>query len=135
MADGELNDSRPLSPHIWSWKWHITMLTSILHRVTGVGLYIGSFLLVGWLLALAMGEEAYNGYSAFVGSPLGLLILFGFTLAAMYHLANGLRHLFWDAGTGYKPEVANTTGMLTIAFAIVATIGIWAYILTSVVEF
>ncbi|MAF58278.1 succinate dehydrogenase, cytochrome b556 subunit [Ponticaulis sp.] len=123
------NDTRPLSPHIMNWKWHITMASSIFHRASGVALYIGSFLIVGWLVAITMGEAAYNGYAGFLGSPIGLILLFAFTAAVMYHLANGIRHLFWDAGTGYKPGTANLTAWLVILFAAVSSVAIWAYIL------
>lgn len=125
----EWNDPRPMSPHILEWKWHVTMLTSILHRMTGVGLYLGAFVMVGWLLSVALGAEAYDCYAGLIGSPLGLIVLALFTLAAMYHLANGVRHLFWDAGTGYEVGTANASGVFTILFALVATGGIWAYIL------
>tara|TARA_B100000749_G_C18182905_1_gene364618 strand:- start:24 stop:371 length:348 start_codon:yes stop_codon:yes gene_type:complete len=114
-----------------NWKWHITMATSILHRATGIALYVGAFALVGWLLAIASGPEAYAGYSAVMGSPLGLLILFGFTVAIFYHLANGIRHLFWDAGTGYKPETATMTAWVTIIVGIVGAVALWAIILAA----
>lgn len=112
-----------------TWKWHITMATSILHRASGMALYLGAILLTGWLLSIAMGEESYNQFAGLMGSPIGLFILFGFTAAVMYHLANGIRHLFWDAGTGYQPGVANLTAWATIIFAAVSSVGIWAYIL------
>ena len=129
MAGSEWNDPRPMSPHIWSWKWHVTMLTSILHRVTGVGNYLGAFVIVGWLLAVALGPEAYESYAGFLGSPIGLIILFGFTVSICYHLCNGIRHLFWDAGTGYDPAVANTTAVIVIAAGVILAVAIWAFIL------
>ena len=133
MAESNLNDSRPLSPHIMNWKWHVTMATSILHRATGVALYLGSFLIVGWLLAIAMSSpsnpDAYNAYAGLLGSIFGQLILFGFTVAIMYHLANGIRHLFWDAGKGYAPATASLTGWITIIFGLLGAVGVWALIL------
>ena len=129
------NDTRPLSPHIMNWKWHVTMATSIFHRASGIALYLGTFVIVGWLIAITMGESAYETYAGIIGSPIGLLVQIGFTAAVMYHLANGIRHLFWDAGKGYAPGFANVTAWLTIIFAAVATAVVWAYILTSVVEF
>ena len=105
------------------------MLTSILHRVTGVGNYLGAFVIVGWLLAVALGPEAYESYAGFLGSPIGLIILFGFTVSICYHLCNGIRHLFWDAGTGYDPAVANTTAVIVIAAGVILAVAIWAFIL------
>ena len=111
------------------------MATSILHRATGVALYAGAFLLVGWLLAIAMSSpsdtSAYDAYAGLLGSPLGMVVMFGFTVAVMYHLSNGIRHLFWDAGKGYDPKTANLTGWATIVFGIVGAVAIWAFILTT----
>lgn len=135
MADGEWNDPRPLSPHIMNWKWHITMATSILHRATGISLYIGAIVLVGWLLALAMSSPAnpdpYNFYAGLLGSIFGQLILFGFTVAVLFHLANGIRHLVWDAGKGYELNTANVTSWIAILFAISGAIAIWALLILT----
>jgi succinate dehydrogenase / fumarate reductase, cytochrome b subunit len=125
---------RPLSPHLMSggfgsplvWRWHITMWTSILHRVSGVALYIGALILAGWAIALAAGSEAYDGYMALLGSPLGRLVMFGLTLSVFYHLANGIRHLVWDAGHGLDVKSANTTAVVVFAFAVAATLATWA---------
>ena len=133
MAGSSQNDSRPLSPHIMNWKWHITMATSILHRATGVALYIGAFVIVAWLVALAMSSPmdtgAYDTVAGLLGSIPGQVVLFGFTAAVMYHLANGVRHLIWDAGVGYAPGTANFSAWLTILFAAFGSVGIWAAIL------
>ncbi|MAP96198.1 MAG: succinate dehydrogenase, cytochrome b556 subunit [Ponticaulis sp.] len=134
MADSELNTSRPLSPHIMTWKWHVTMATSIFHRATGIANYVGAFLLVGWLVSITLGEEAYESFAGLVGSPLSLLVLFGFTLSIVYHFLNGIRHLFWDAGTGYQPKTADLTAWVSILGAVVVTVAIWAYVLTQMVE-
>lgn len=117
---------RPLSPHMSVWRWHVTMATSILHRATGVALYVGALIIAGWAVALASGQEAFDGYRALLASPLGLLVLFGLTFSLFYHLANGVRHLFWDAGKGFEPKTADMTGWAAIAFAVVSTVLIWA---------
>lgn len=104
------------------------MASSIFHRATGVALYVGAFVIVGWLLAITLGETAYESYAGLLGSPLGLLVLFGFTVAVTYHLANGIRHLFWDAGTGYNPGTANMTAMLVMAISVIGSVAIWAFI-------
>lgn len=125
MASGA-PDSRPLSPHLQVWRWHITMLTSILHRATGVALYGGALFLTAWLVALASGPQAYAVVEGFFLGLIGRVILFGFTLALAYHLANGVRHLFWDAGVGFEPKTADATAWAVMAFALVATLGVWA---------
>jgi succinate dehydrogenase / fumarate reductase cytochrome b subunit len=101
------------------------MLCSILHRATGVGLYIGALILAGWALALAAGPDAYGAYQHLLGSPIGKLVLFGLTVSAFYHLASGVRHLVWDAGHGFQPKMADMSGAACIAFGLVAAIAIW----------
>ena len=95
---------RPESPSVWIWRWHVTMATSILHRATGVGLYVGALILAGWCVAVASGAEAYSDYMTVLGSIPGKVVLFLLTVAVFYHLANGIRHLVWDAGYGFKPK-------------------------------
>lgn len=116
---------RPMSPHMQVWRWHVTMFGSIAHRATGMALYVGVLILVGWAVSVAMGADAFDAYRAFLASPIGLLILFGLTVAFLYHLANGVRHLFWDTGQGFEPKTADMTGWAVIAFAIVASVLIW----------
>ena len=118
--------ARPLSPHVLHWRWHLTMLGSILHRATGMALYVGALILTGWAAALATGPAAYAGYMDLLASPLGQLVLFGLTVSVFYHLASGVRHLFWDAGAGFDPKVADATGAACIAFALAAAVGVWA---------
>jgi len=117
--------SRPLSPHLQVWRWHVTMATSIFHRASGVALYFGSLMLVGWLAAAAAGPDAYAAYEVFLLSFVGRFLLFCFTLAITYHLANGIRHLVWDAGKGYQKGVASASGWAVIAITPLATLIIW----------
>jgi succinate dehydrogenase / fumarate reductase cytochrome b subunit len=119
-------DPRPLSPHVFAWRWHLTMWGSIVHRVTGVALYAGALVLVAWLAAIAGGPDAYAMVEGWLLSFLGRLVLFGFTLSATYHLANGIRHLFWDVGAGFDPGTATFTNVLVFLFTLVATLAIWA---------
>jgi succinate dehydrogenase / fumarate reductase, cytochrome b subunit len=116
---------RPMSPHLSVWRWHVTMATSILHRATGMALYVGALIAAGWFIALAAGPDAFGGYRAFLGSPIGYLILFGLTFSLFYHLGNGIRHLVWDTGRGLEPKTADMSGWAAIVFAIVATVLIW----------
>lgn len=118
-------DKRPMSPHVQVWKWHLTMASSILHRFTGIGNYIGIVLVIAWLFATAVGPDLYEPLAGLIGSIWGQLILFGFTLSVSYHLLNGLRHLVMDAGQGYTPKLASLTAGLVIVLAAVMAVAIW----------
>ncbi|MGC1301702.1 MAG: succinate dehydrogenase, cytochrome b556 subunit [Caulobacteraceae bacterium] len=115
-----------MSPHLQIWRWHITMAASIATRATGVALYVGLLIIAGWALALALGPNAYAGYMALLGSPIGLLVLFGLTVSIFYHLAAGLRHLAFDSGKGFLPATANATAWASFAFGIVAAVAVFA---------
>ena len=119
------SEARPLSPHLTIWRWHLTMLCSILNRMTGIALYGGLLILAGWAVALASGPEAYGWYMGLLGSILGKIVLFGLTFSLLFHLAGGVRHLVWDAGYGYQPKIADLTGAAAIAFAVTATVAVW----------
>jgi succinate dehydrogenase / fumarate reductase cytochrome b subunit len=117
---------RPLSPHLQVWRWHITMATSILHRATGVALYVGGLIGAAWAISLARGPETYGTFKHLLGSPLGKVVMFGLTISFFYHLANGARHLVWDLGKGLDIKTANATSIVIIAFAVAATVALWA---------
>ena len=132
MADASPGGrARPLSPHVQVWRWHVTMLASILHRATGIGLYVGALVLMAWAVSLASGPGAYGAFQYAAGSILGKLVLIALTLSVFYPLANGVRHLAWDAGYGFKPRTADATAWLAFGFALVATILLWAVILAT----
>ena len=118
--------ARPMSPFLGVWRWHITMAASISTRVSGVAAYVGLLIVVGLALALAAGPGAYTTFLGLLGSPLGLLVLFGITVANFYHLAAGVRHLAFDSGKGFLPTTANITAWLCFAFAIVASVAVFA---------
>lgn len=122
----ELSDKRPLSPHLGIWRWHVTMATSIFHRASGVALYVGAVVLTAWVAALASGESAYLGFMGALTHPLGLLVLFGIVTAACYHLANGIRHLVWDAGKGFAPKTSNLSGWATVICGAVGGVLVFA---------
>ena len=117
--------NRPLSPHIQVYRWQWTMMLSITHRATGIALAVGALLLVWWLLALASGPDAFAGVHAFLGSWIGRLLLFGWTWSLMYHLANGLRHLFWDVGVGLELPAAQASGYAVVVASVALTLAIW----------
>jgi succinate dehydrogenase / fumarate reductase cytochrome b subunit len=99
---------KPLSPHLTVYKWHVSMAMSITHRATGIALVFGAVLL-GWLLiAAALGQDIYQHTTRILDTLPGQVFLFGWTLSLYYHLINGIRHLLWDIGWGFK--VKDVTG-------------------------
>jgi succinate dehydrogenase / fumarate reductase cytochrome b subunit len=115
------NGDRPLSPHLQIYAWQWTMALSILHRASGVGLSVGTLLMVWWLLGLAGGVESFELVQGFVSHWLGKICLLGWTWALFYHLCNGIRHLGWDVGVGFELDTARNTGYIVFAASIVLT--------------
>jgi succinate dehydrogenase / fumarate reductase cytochrome b subunit len=113
---------RPLSPHLQIYKWQLTSVMSIVHRMTGLALSVGTIFLVWWLVAAASGEQAFAAAQWFFGSWVGLIFLLGWCFCFFYHLSNGIRHLVWDAGYGYELPNAYRSGYAVIAVAIVLTL-------------
>lgn len=113
---------RPLSPHLSVYRWDISNTLSILHRMTGVMLSMGSLALVGWLMSVVSGHDAYSRTSAFFSGIVGGLILFGLTFCFFYHLGNGIRHLFWDAGYGFEQGTARRSGWAVVASSLLLTL-------------
>ncbi|KJV27327.1 succinate dehydrogenase, cytochrome b556 subunit [Luteibacter yeojuensis] len=122
---------RPLSPHLQVYKWQVQMVSSILHRATGIILAVGSLIITWGLASLAAGTEAYASFTACAGSALGMLVMLGWTLAFFYHLANGIRHLVQDTGKGYAIGSFVRSSWLSIIAAIVLTAITWAFVLTG----
>jgi succinate dehydrogenase / fumarate reductase, cytochrome b subunit len=121
------NRARPLSPHLQIYRPQITSTMSILHRISGIFLAFGAFVLAWWLLAVAQGGDAYARTAEYLASPLGKFALFGFSLALMYHLLNGIRHLLWDAGWGFQIPQVYRSGYIVIALTFVFTAAIWFF--------
>lgn len=117
--------NRPLSPHLQVYRLPLTAITSILHRATGVALGVGTLLLVWWLMAAASGGAYFEFVQGIMGSWIGLLILFGFSFALFFHLCNGIRHLFWDAGYGFEIATADMATKAVIAGSAVLTVLAW----------
>ena len=118
---------RPTSPHVTIYSWLISNTLSILHRLTGFGLSFGTILLVVWLVSAAYYPAFYYDLQDFMGSIIGRLLLVGWTFAFFYHLANGIRHLFWDIGKGFELGQAQASGIAVVAFTIVMTGASWWY--------
>jgi succinate dehydrogenase / fumarate reductase cytochrome b subunit len=128
MAGAIRPEDRPVAPHLSVWRWHVTMLSSILHRFTGIGLYGAAILLALWLMAAAAGPEVYAPVQAILVTPFGGLVMYLIVAALAYHLANGVRHLMFDTGSGLTPSDADTSAWFAILFAIAAPIGLWALV-------
>jgi succinate dehydrogenase / fumarate reductase, cytochrome b subunit len=116
---------RPLSPHIQIYKMPFTAILSISHRITGVVMAAGTAVLAYWLIAAASGPDAFATAQSVLGSVPGRILLFGWSLALFYHLSNGIRHLFWDAGHGFEIRDAYRSGYATVAAALVLTVLAW----------
>jgi succinate dehydrogenase / fumarate reductase cytochrome b subunit len=120
--------ARPLSPHLDVYRWQISNTLSILHRVTGVALSLGIVALVYWLMALAGGEDSYDAAMGVFTGGLGLTVLVGWAFAFFYHLLNGVRHLFWDAGYGFERSQRHASGWIAVLGALVLTIGVCVWV-------
>ncbi|KKJ76965.1 succinate dehydrogenase [Kiloniella litopenaei] len=117
--------NRPLSPHLQVYRPQLTSVLSILFRIMGVATSVGSIVLIWWLAAAASGVEYFELVQSFLGSWFGRLLLFGWTFALVFHLCNGIRHLFWDAGKGLELETAYASGKAVIVFTVIITLGLW----------
>jgi len=113
------------------YRWQIGNSLSILHRVTGVALALGLVALSFWLASVAGGEASYDTAAKLFASPVGILFLVGWTFAFLYHLLNGVRHLFWDAGYGFERIERHLSGWLAVLGAIALTLGVWVLIWTG----
>ncbi len=136
MADqpqktGAPDKGRPLSPHLTIYRWQVTMLASITHRLTGMALAVGALVLAWWLVSISNGPEGYDSFMSVAGSPLGLLVLFLFAWALAFHMLNGVRHLAWDLGYGFNKVTATQTGSLVYILSLVVAVGVFAFAWTG----
>lgn len=116
---------RPLSPHLQIYRFTITMFMSIVHRITGMGLYFGTALLAWWLIAAATGPDAYAVFQNVAGSWIGQLVLFGFTWALIHHLLSGIRYFFWDAIVAFNLKTADIISWVALIGGFVLTVIVW----------
>jgi succinate dehydrogenase / fumarate reductase cytochrome b subunit len=124
---------RPLSPFMFpTWyRFQITSALSILHRLTGIALAVGSILLTWWLIAVATGGNVFEATHSFITSPIGVLLLFGWSVSFFYHLCSGIRHLVWDAGYGFDIRNAYRSGYVVLAATVVLTLLAWVFVLLA----
>lgn len=125
MADLRTQAQRPLSPHLSIYRPILTMVMSILHRITGGALYVGTLLLVWWLVAAAAGPDAFATAQGFFGSWFGQIVLFGYTWALIHHMSGGVRHFIWDFGLGHDVKTRNFLAQATIVGSVAVTMLIW----------
>jgi len=125
MSKMELHDNRPMSPHLSIYKLIPTMLMSILHRITGVALYVGTILFAWWIFAAAFAPDYFRMVNEIFGSWFGRLVLFGYTWVLMHHMAGGLRHFVWDTGSAMHRETSTKMAWATLAFSVITTLAIW----------
>ena len=121
-SDPPARRDRPLSPHLQVYKPQWTSVLSIVHRITGVALAVGTLLLVWWLAAAASSAGYFAYVQGFMASRVGIVLLIGWAFALFYHLCNGIRHLFWDAGIGLELGPARISGMVVVAAAAALTV-------------
>jgi succinate dehydrogenase cytochrome b subunit len=131
MAKG-WTDKRPMSPHISIWKWHPTMLSSILHRATGIVLYFGLLKLAVVLAFLAAGPKWFAKVEPLVYSPIGAFAFFFVVGILIYHFLNGIRHLVWDMGAGFDPKLANMVSLVTILVSAIAATGLTWFLVGAI---
>ena len=117
---------RPLSPHLQIYRPQLTSIMSISHRSTGAALAAGTLLLCIWLLALSAGDAWYSMVATVIGHPIGVFILFGYSVVLVYHALNGVRHLTWDRGIGLTISAVYLSGQIVLLLTIVITALIWA---------
>ena len=123
-----MNDSKnPLSPHLQIYRWHISSLLSITHRISGIVNLLALILIFFWLIALSLGENNYESFLLVINSFFGKFILIGFTWSMIFHLLSGVRHLVWDLGYGFEIKTANISGIIVIISSLVLTIIFWLF--------
>jgi succinate dehydrogenase / fumarate reductase cytochrome b subunit len=117
--------ARPLSPHLTIFRPYVNMVMSIVHRITGMANYFGTALIAAWLVAAAAGPESFALANDLAGSPIGLLILLGYSWSLIHHALGGLRHFVWDTGRGFDKASVRTLSWATIIGSLTLTAAVW----------
>jgi succinate dehydrogenase / fumarate reductase, cytochrome b subunit len=126
-ADMQRPKARPLSPHLQIYSPLINMVMSIVHRITGAALYVGTLLLAWWLVAVASGPDYFAYVNGIMGSPLGLIVLLGYSWALLHHMIGGIRHLIWDTGRGFDLASVDRLSWGTIILSLALTVMLWIW--------
>jgi succinate dehydrogenase / fumarate reductase cytochrome b subunit len=121
-------EGRPLSPHLTIYRWPITMILSILHRISGIALAVGFVAFAVWLEAIAFESVSFETYSMVMQSFIGQVALFGWLFCFFFHMSNGIRHLVWDSGRLFEKHQANVSAWVVLVAAIVLSAGYWALV-------
>ena len=116
------NDNNPLSPHLQIYKWQISSLLSITHRIVGVINILAITLICIWVLSLLLGESNYEITQVFLKSFFGKFIIVFLCWTFSFHILNEIRHLVWDMGYGFDLKVTKITGVLAFVGSFVLTI-------------
>ena len=122
-----IDSKNPLSPHLQIYRWHVSSLLSITHRISGVINLLALMLIFFWLLILSFGENNYEIFLLVINSFFGKFILIGFTWSMSFHLLSGIRHLVWDLGYGFEIKTANISGIIVIITSLVVTVIFWLF--------
>ena len=120
-------NQNPLSPHLQIYRWHISSLLSITHRISGVINLVALILVFLWLFNLSLGENTYSSFLSIINSFTGKFILIGFTWSMAFHILSGIRHLVWDIGYGFEINTANISGIIVIISSLVLTVIFWIF--------
>ena len=120
-----IDSNNPLSPHLQIYRWQISSLLSIAHRISGVINLLALSLIFFWLILLSLGESNYELFLLIINSFFGKFILIGFTWSMSFHLLSGVRHLAWDLGYGFEIKTANISGIIVIISSLIITIIFW----------
>lgn len=122
-----MKSESPLSPHLQVYKWQLSSILSITHRMTSVLNLAGMTFFALWIFMLFLGENFYNLFEIFASTVFGKFIFVGITWSFSYHLLNGIRHLFWDMGYGYELKIANLSGILVLLSSFILTLLVWVF--------
>lgn len=131
MAKAEAQPARPLSPHLTIFRPYVNMMMSIVHRITGVANYFGTLLIAAWLSATASGPDGFMAVNELAASPVGMVILFGYSWSLIHHALGGIRHFIWDTGRGFELATIRAMSWATVIGSVTITAIIWVIGLTK----
>ena len=116
-----MENNNPLSPHIQIYRWHVSSLVSISHRITGIINILAIMILCGWVTSLLMGEMTYEITKIFLQSIFGKFLILGLTWSFSFQILSEIRHLFMDLGYGFELRATKITGLIVILGSFLST--------------